>query len=1059
MSDVTGFPLSPQQAQWWRNRDRFQAPVWLQLVCRQSLDVVALKERLAQQLANEEILRTRLHRISGMEYPLQVIEDSSQVPLIEKDWRNLAGENIEQLRNELATKTLDKGLDQTSDELSVYCIALPSADDKPCFMLHLSAPGWMLDSLSLQLLAERILGLQAGPEEPLQYVDFSQWKQELLEEEPDHPGVEFWQQNSPDSVPALGLESRKPGKQIASLPFTLTGTFISSLEQIAANQQVSLSCLLMYSWNALLTRQVAPEAMPVLWYDEGRNDDTFDALGVYGQTLACQSVINPEQSLLGQLKSFSETVAIATGWQDYMPGFSGESLQGAKSAAVFAWLSATDVSGNNTKSLVVDRFGGISAPGAIQLLCFADNRSDLACQLLADPSRYDEQALACLAEQWQQLLKAMTENLDVPLSRISLLGEQQRQLMTPVSTNAATTTNTETVSNISAKPETFLQRWQQAVAQYPENVAVRESERTLSYCEMNARANQLAGYFQAQGVAQGDIVGVHLPRGIDALLTILAVLKAGAAYLPLDPDYPEERLNYMVQDSGVRYIVGYKPESAPEGLNYLTLDSELALSENSSELAAGPERDDIAYLIYTSGSVGQPKAVEISHDNLSYSLAARLSYYREPVKAYLMMSSLSFDSSVAGIFWALSQGGELVLPANGDEREVQVLLDLMTRFKVSHGLSLPSVFNAMIDAASAEQRTVLQNSLVAWIVAGEACPEALIEKHYQSFPAATLVNEYGPTEATVWATAAQLSTESPVTIGQPVPGMGVYLLDEQGEAVAVGETGEIYLAGPQLARGYRGKPEQTAQAFVEGVSAAQGQRLYRTGDLARWQANGELQFLGRRDHQVKIRGHRIELGEIEGRLNSHETVKQAVVVARESGDRQRLVAYVIEDSRSIDVAVLRNHLSVALPDYMIPADFVIVQHFPLTPNGKLDLKALPEPDSQSGVPYTPPSNDVERALASIIGSLLEREQVGVDDNFFHIGGDSILSLQVVSRALAEGIAITARDIFEQKTVLKLASVASLTEKSSGDVIEESDELLISLDDSELNALLDEVDSA
>lgn len=1046
MSDVTGFPLSHQQAQWWRNRENFQVPVWLQLVCKQAYDVNVLKERLSEQVAREEILRTQLRRIPGMEYPLQVVEESGQTDLIEKDWRNLSHENIAQLCDELATKSVIKETDQVAGQLTLYWIALPSSDARPCFMLHLSAPGWMLDTMSLQLLAERILGIQEAPDESLQYVDFSQWKQELLEAEEASLGVSFWQQSYPDNVPALGLENRLSGNHLSRLAFVLTRDQVSAVEQIAASQQVSLSCLLMYSWNALLARQTAPEAMPVLWYDEGRNEDTFDALGVYGQTLVCPAVIQSTSSLpiLSQLGAFSEAIEIATGWQDYMPGFHSKSLEVLQKAAVFAYLSAAQALAQDA-SIKLDSFGGVNAPGVIQLSCLMDEDQALKCQLLANSSYYDESALSCLMEQWQQLLNVIIHHQDMALYQVSLLGEQQERLL-----NAAHTDNR-------FLPETFLQRWQKAVELYPAKTALSERERALTYQELNCRANQLARYFCQQGVIRGDIVGVHLPRGVGALVTILAVLKAGAAYLPLDPDYPDDRLHYMVEDSGVRYMVGCHPDFAPTGVSYFTLNDCLALSEDDSELATGPERDDIAYLIYTSGSVGQPKAVEISHDNLGHSLAARLDYYQEPVKAYLMMSSLSFDSSVAGIFWTLSQGGELVLPTNGDEREVQALLELMTRHKVSHGLSLPSVFNAIIDGANAIQRESLQTSLMVWIVAGEACSEVLINKHYQSFPSASLVNEYGPTEATVWATATILKQNTPVTIGKPIPGMGLYLLNEQGERVAVGEVGEIYLAGPQLAIGYRGKPEQTAQAFVVDRPAARGLRLYRTGDLARWQANGELQFLGRRDHQVKIRGHRIELSEIEGRLNNHETVKQAIVVARESSERQRLVAYVMEDSRSVDIAVLRDHLSIALPDYMIPADFVIMQNFPVTPNGKLDLKALPEPDSQSGVPYTPPRNDLERRLVDIIRSLLEQEKVGVDDNFFHIGGDSILSLQVVSHALAEGISITARDIFEQKTVAKLASVASLKEVSF--TAEAEDERLISLDDYELDALLDEVDSA
>ncbi len=1054
MSDVTGFPLSPQQAQWWRYRDSQQAPIYLQIAVNKVLDIESLKARLEAQLANEEILRTRLQRISGMEYPLQVIDDTSESSLLEKDWRSLSKEKAEQYLNNL--------IDARAEFLTAYWIALPESDQGPHFILHLAAPGWMLDPASLQLLAQRILGLQDIPEEPLQYVDYSEWKQELLAEGSSHPAMAFWQENTIKDTPMLGLENTSVlgADNISTLglagirdsgynqnrplrfAFSLPESNLLALEAIAHQQDIPLSSLLQGTWQALLTRLSQPDTTPAIWYEEGRNDDTFDALGVYGQPLSSQHTLQLEQALTPQLKPLVDNLLLASGWQDYFPG-----LQ-AKGLSVFAWLPIAEAFQQDEFSWHSN--GGISAPASLQLLCMPQAKGHLACQFIADSERYNHNALVYLAEQWQQVLTSVIAASEKNVSRISLLGEQQRLEITPIMA-------------LSTQAPSFLERWQDTVFQYPERVAVRSRTASLTYQGLNNRANQLARYLISQGINSGDIVGIHLPRGIDAILAILATLKAGAAYLPLDPDYPDERLGYMVQDSGVNHVIGYQKTALQEGLTYLLLHSELAQSEETTELTRLPEKDDTAYLIYTSGSVGQPKAVEISHDNLAHSLTARHRYYSDPVSAYLMLSSLSFDSSVAGIFWALSQGGELVLPDNGDERDIQALLDLITRFKVSHGLSLPSIYNAMIDGANASQREVLQQSLNLWIVAGEACPEALIQKHYQSFPKADLVNEYGPTEATVWASATVLKPDQPVTIGQPVPGMGVYLLNTHNEPVAIGETGEIYLTGPQLAKGYKGKPKQTAEAFVIYPNIAGDQRLYRTGDLARWRSNGELQFLGRRDHQVKIRGHRIELAEIENRLSGHESVKQAAVIAKASGDTQRLVAYIIEAGNDVDLDVLRNHLTITLPDYMVPSDFVVISHFPLTPNGKLDIKALPEPSNQSGMPYIPPSNEIEETLARIIEELLDRPKIGIDDNFFHIGGDSILSLQVVSRALSQGVSVSARDIFEQKTIAKIALKASIqkdtAQASQEPGSQEEGQPLISLDDDELDALIDELDSA
>ncbi len=1034
MSEITGFPLSPQQAQWWRHRDSRPAPSYIQLITRQAQDIGAMAARLARQLANEEILRTRLQRISGMQYPLQVIEKTSSVSLIEKDWCGLSEEEVEVQLAALASAV--------DEHLNVYWITLPKEAGQQRYLLHLSAPGWMLDPMSLQLLAERITGLSEAPAEPLQYVDYSEWKQELLDADPAHPGIVFWQEQPPARPLHIGLENAGAENRSPRLPFTLPVSYLSGLTAVAALQGIPLAHLLQAAWQALLVRLSQPDTLPTVWYQDGRNDDTIDALGLYEQTLVCGHPLRLDQALTAQLKPFSNTLSIAIGWQDYFAG-----LEGDEKLPVFAWLAETDALKNSAFDLYA--CSGVSVPASLQLTCFAQGNGEIRCLLAADPSCYDADALNCLMEQWQQLLHAIIAEDDAPLKRLSLLGEKQRQRLISSRNENATV------------PLNFLQYWQQAVDRAPGQTAVSDRRTRISYAELDARSNWLARYLETQGVVRGDIVGIHLPRSLDAILAILATLKAGAAYLPLDPAYPAERLNYMVQDSGVRHVLGDSQKQPLPGPVYLSLKPVEELPAETAPSTVPITAEDTAYLIYTSGSSGEPKGVEISHGNLSHSLQARHRYYTKPVHAYLMLSSLSFDSSVAGIFWTLSQGGQLVLPPAGDELDMQALLALMTQHAVSHGLSLPSLYSALLDSASEAQLESLQKTLTTWIVAGEACSPSVVDKHDQHFPSATLVNEYGPTEATVWATASKLKPGHVVTIGRPIPGMQLYLLNEHDEPVAIGEAGEIYLAGPQLARRYRGKPEQTAAAFVTRPTLSSDQRLYRTGDLARWLPNGHLQFLGRRDHQVKIRGHRIELGEIETRLAAHADIEQAAVVMRDTSNGQRLVAYLtIAGSEELDTESLRNHLDDVLPDYMVPADFVVLQQFPLTPNGKLDIQALPQPEPQASQVYTAPRTEVEQTLATIIGKLLDRESVGIHDNFFHIGGDSILSLQVISRALAEGLAISARDIFEQKTIANIASKVTVAEKPDEDLArQEQHAHLIVLGDSELDALLDEVDKA
>lgn len=370
-----------------------------------------------------------------------------------------------------------------------------------------------------------------------------------------------------------------------------------------------------------------------------------------------------------------------------------------------------------------------------------------------------------------------------------------------------------------------------------------------------------------------------------------------------------------------------------------------------------------------------------------------------------------------------------MLPASGEELDLATLSALIKRHNISHSLSLPSLYETLLDYA---ERDVFA-SLSTWIVAGEACAPQVVTKHQQKAPHANLVNEYGPTEATVWATADVLTDARDISIGRPIPTMELWLLNEQGVPAAIGEPGEIHLGGPTLSPGYRHRPEQTAQAFLNSADIANGARRYRTGDLARWRLDGRLDFLGRADHQVKIRGYRVELGEIERILMQHSEVRDAVVIAQDLPNGKRLVAYVTDRlGYAPAVQALNNYLSDRLPSYMVPGAFVHMKEFPRTPNGKLDLKALPSPEhaSASQVEYVAPRNELETELAAICAAVLRRDKVGVHDNFFQNGGDSILSLQIVARANQRGIRLTAKQVFESETIERMAKVAIQFERDA-----------------------------
>src|ERR1700681_1081571 len=439
--------------------------------------------------------------------------------------------------------------------------------------------------------------------------------------------------------------------------------------------------------------------------------------------------------------------------------------------------------------------------------------------------------------------------------------------------------------------------------------------------------------------------------------------------------------------------------------------------------------DSTAYIIYTSGSTGQPKGVRVLHRGLVNSTLARTQFYPEPLQSFLLLSSFTFDSSLAGIFWSLSVGGTLVLPPDQSRWELSSLGSLAEEHKVSHLLCVPSLYKALLESDPVERWA----SLKVAIVAGESCSVDLVKQHYSRLPHAALYHEYGPTEATVWCCAykCQAQADLPhIPIGRPIANTRLYVLDEQLQIVPVGVAGELYVGGVGVAGGYWDRPALTAEKFIADPFAQTAHaRLYRTGDAARFLCDGNIEYLGRVDDQVKIRGFRIELGEIEAVLARHPAVREGVVVAREDvpGEKRLVAYYTVSETGGppVEARELRSHLSAQLPDYMVPAAYVQLKRMPLMVNGKLDRKALPAPEetAYAGRDYEAPVGDIERRLAEIWADVLKVERVGRQDNFFELGGHSLLGLRLIERMRQQGIQVSVRALFMTPTLAGLAAAA------------------------------------
>ncbi|WP_026231820.1 non-ribosomal peptide synthetase [Neolewinella persica] len=634
---------------------------------------------------------------------------------------------------------------------------------------------------------------------------------------------------------------------------------------------------------------------------------------------------------------------------------------------------------------------------------------------------FDEATAQRMLAHLTVLLEHGTGQPDTPVTQLELMSPAERQKVLLDWNDTATKL---------PRPASVTELILAAGQENPTAIAVADEEHQLSYQALIGRSAALAGELQRAGVLPGTPVGLFVGRTVDLIVGILGILRAGGAYVPLDPDYPAGRTAYIIEDAGIEVVVTTKnlrPKLVDSGLR--TVDVPMAPA-TEAPLFPTLSGDDPAYLIYTSGSTGKPKGVTISQANLVHSTTARFAYFEHQPKAFLLLSSFAFDSSVAGIFWTLCKGGKLVIPPKRIEQDMARLRGIIHHQGITHTLLLPSLYQLLLEEATPDELASLQTVMVA----GEACSPVLVRTHFKHFPSVELVNEYGPTEGTVWCTAHKIQpgdANGAVPIGKPIPNVKNYVLDAHLQPVPLGVPGELYLAGEGLAKGYWQQPSLTQERFLEadlGAVAGAGKRLkarlYKTGDLVKLRPSGLLDFLGRADHQVKIRGFRVELEEVSRRLEQVPAVREAVTIVDQSGAVPRLAAYYTVREQ-LSALSLRQSLLADLPEYMVPAILIALDELPRLPNGKINQSALPAPEltmpATSAETFVAPATDTEKSLAAVWEKVLKRGPVGLDDNYFAIGGDSIRSIRIISQARKEGLELEPHHIFTHQTVRELAA--------------------------------------
>jgi len=1034
---IEGYRLSPQQKHLWSlQKDSYAYRTQVAVYLEGEVKVEVLKKALHRVTNQHEILRTTFHRLPGIKTPIQVITDSCKL-----SWKNvslchLAPKEREAKIKELLEQERHFVFDLEQGPLLHLSLLELSANQQ---ILLVSMPSLCADSWSLQNLIQEISNAYAacleGEElsnEPVQYLQFSEWQNELLEEEEAEPGRSYWHQQDIGSLPALTLPfEKKSSEQRQFTPdihaFKFEPYVVAKLEANATLYNTTIAGFLLACWQTLLWRLTGQSDIVVSTVFNGRKyEELHETLGLLAKWLPVHCPFQENFQFTEILSQIGKTFHNHYKWQEY-----------------FLWEISKELIGDNENFPVSFEFeewpnksdaGGVSFSLYQRYVCFELFKVKLTCvqteestiaEFNYDASLFSGEDIERLAEQFLTLVESAARNPEATVGELEILSKRDRRQLLVEFNN----TQTHYPQN-----KCIHQLFKEQVERTPDQIAVVFENQQLTYAELNARANQLAHYLQQLGIEPEVLVGLYAERSLEIVIGLLGILKAGGAYLPLDPALPAEGLAFRLQDAQSPVLLTQQSlaKTLPQlPVQIVSLDADWHNIAQSSD--ANPRSitvsNNLAYVLFTSGSTGMPKGVAVEHGqllNYIYGITDRLDL--PTGSSFATVSTFAADLGNTSIFSALCMAGCLHVVSQERASDPEALADYFSRYPIDCLKIVPSHLATLL--ASSTSRYILPHRRL--ILGGEAASWELIETIQQQTPNCQIFNHYGPTETTVGALAYHIENKSvsndtqTVPIGCPLANIQTYVLDQKLQPVPIGVPGELYISGEGLARSYFNRPELTSERFLPNPFV-NGTRLYKTGDVARYLPDGKLEFIGRIDNQIKVRGFRIEPGEIETLLGHYSGVRQSAVIVREEQQgNKRLVAYVVPNPKyEPSVSDLRHFLSEKLAEFMIPSVFVKLKSLPLTPNGKVDRRALPSPE-QSRMSleeyYVAPRTPLEEQLTRIWAKILGVERVGIHDNFFELGGDSILSIQIVAEARKEGLQLMPKQLFQHQTIAELTPV-------------------------------------
>jgi amino acid adenylation domain-containing protein len=1030
-------PLSfAQQRLWFLDKLDPQNPAYnISWTMRISgpLNVRALECSLQRIVERHEVLRSRF--ATSREQPVQIADVAANIELAVQDLASLPQSERETRATELVVEEAHRPFDLGRGPLIRAGLIRIAPDDHVLMvnLHHAIGDRWSLSVLSRELAVfyEAEISHQDAPlrDLPLQYGDFAIWQREWLRGEVLDRQLSYFRQKLAGAPPLLELPTDRPRPAMETfrgsvLIAPLQKEIAEGIKALGRREGTTLFMTLLAVFQTLLARYSGQEDVVVGSPIANRNrTEVENLIGFFANTLVLRTDLSGDPSFRELLGRVRETALGAYAHQDLPFEKLVEELQPERNLShnpifqVMFALQNTPAQSLSFGGLALRPMNAKSETAKCDLALFvAENPNGLAGRWEYNTDLFDRATIQRMSGHFEYLLRNLLADPDQKVWKASLLGEEERQELL-VDWN----------DTRSAYPQDVCihQLIEAQSARTPDSVALVFQDQELTYFELNQRANQLGHYLRKLGVGRGDLVALCVERSLDMVVGLLGILKAGAAYVPVDPAYPRDRVAFMLTDAGVKAVVTQQLllENLPATETpCICLDRDWAQIEKESRGApvalASPQ--DLAYVIYTSGSTGKPKGVQIEHRAVVNFLH---SMQREPGLSeqdrLLAVTTLSFDIAGLEMYLPLMSGACIVIASREQTSDGNRLLALMQRSGTTFMQATPATWRMLLEVGWEGDKKL------KILCGGEALPPDLAE--HLLARCSELWNVYGPTETTIWSAAYRV-TSGRVLLGRPIANTQFYVLDRNHEPVPAGVPGELFIGGDGLARGYLHRPELTAERFVpDPFYGSANARMYRTGDLVRWRHDGNLEYLGRMDFQVKVRGFRIELGEIEAVLAKHPAVQQAVVTVREDtpGDK-RLVAYIVSSGGEVPATGdLRAHLKSELPDYMVPGAFVTLENLPLTPNGKVDRKALPKPDSsrQGSGQQSVPRDDFEQVLLAAWRKVLGVDEIGIHDNFFELGGHSLLAVRLINEIRkVTGKELPLATLFRGATVEHMARV-------------------------------------